>query len=170
MYRNAASLVKLVKHFRNADNNLKPNMFLPWYFSSQACEQLFRTTRSMTSTYSTVVNFSLKDILHRLSRIEVLNCIQNDLQNQTAETENFNFPRLEKHNRNYIYSDTNSVDDNLFSSAINLIDEIEIDQLLLKSLSDSKAVASSLGKLNIYLYICTYLKKKSLFKVTLFYT
>ncbi|KAF0724403.1 Uncharacterized protein FWK35_00028596, partial [Aphis craccivora] len=28
-------------------------MFLPWLYSCQTCEKLFRSTRSMTSTYST---------------------------------------------------------------------------------------------------------------------
>lgn len=72
----------------------------------------------MTSTYSTVVNFSLKDILQRLTRIEVLNCIQNYLYNQNVETENFSFPRLENHNRNFIYPDTNSANDLSFNSEL----------------------------------------------------
>ncbi|CAG9822811.1 unnamed protein product [Phaedon cochleariae] len=53
--------------------------FLPWYFSSQPCEKIFRQTRSMTSTFSTIVNFSLTDILGRLSRIQTLNEISTDL-------------------------------------------------------------------------------------------
>lgn len=149
---NAVALVQLVKQFKNSNGNLKPNMFLPWHFSSQACEQLFRTTRSMTSTYSTVVNFSLKDILQRLTRIEVLNCIQNDLRNQNIETETFNFPRLEKHNRNFIYPNTspNTVDDHSFSSELNNIEEINIDQWMLTSLNDAKDVAINLGEFNKY--------------------
>ena len=31
-----------------------------WTYGSQACEQAFRLLRSMTSTFSTIVNFSLK--------------------------------------------------------------------------------------------------------------
>jgi len=44
-------------------------MFMPWNFSSQPCEELFRTTRPMTFTYNTVVNFSMNDLLKRLTRI-----------------------------------------------------------------------------------------------------
>lgn len=53
--------------------------FLPWLFSSQPCEKVFRETRSMTSTFSTVVNFSLYDITKRLTRIQALNEISYDL-------------------------------------------------------------------------------------------
>lgn len=36
-------------------------MFLPWLYSSQPCEQLFRTTRSLSSTFNTAANFSIKE-------------------------------------------------------------------------------------------------------------
>lgn len=87
-------------------------MFVSWNFGSQCCEQLFRTTRSMTSTYLTAVNFSMKELLQKLTRIEILNYIKNDLGNvQTADNVEignpesnplFRFPRDEKHSRNYI--------------------------------------------------------------------
>ena len=34
-----------------------------WTYGSQACEQTFRLLRSMTSTFSTIINFSLKGLL-----------------------------------------------------------------------------------------------------------
>lgn len=55
--------------------------------SSQLCEQLFRATRSMTSTYSTVVNYSMLEILNRLNRIHYLEDVKTELQGQ------FTFPR-----------------------------------------------------------------------------
>lgn len=76
---NAQSLIIPVKQFRDDNYTLRAAMFIPWNFSSQSCEELFRTTRSMTSTYNTVVNFSMNDLLKRLTRFELLNCIQNDL-------------------------------------------------------------------------------------------
>lgn len=54
-------------------------MFMPWNFSSQPRKELSRTTRSITSTYNTVDNFSMNDLLKRLTRIELLNYIQNGL-------------------------------------------------------------------------------------------
>jgi len=104
----------------------------------------------MTSTYSTIVNFSLKDILRTLTQIEILNFIQNDLQNHNIETETFNFPRLEKHNRNFIYPKT--VEDYSFNSELNNIKDIDIDQWMLTSLNDAKDVAINLGEFNKYLY------------------
>ncbi|KAF0721111.1 Uncharacterized protein FWK35_00025479, partial [Aphis craccivora] len=56
-------------------------MYTIWNFSSQKCEQFFRATRSLTSTYSTVVNFSMKYIMSRLKRIESINEIKDELLN-----------------------------------------------------------------------------------------
>lgn len=44
-----------------------------------AFEKMFRQIRSMTSIFSTVVNFSMKEILHRLHRVHALNEITSDL-------------------------------------------------------------------------------------------
>lgn len=44
----------------------------------------------MTSTYSTVINFRLKDLLNRMDRIKTINCITNDV------SKTFCFPREEK--------------------------------------------------------------------------
>lgn len=65
---NAHSLVSLLIHFRENDDS---DSFLPWMFSSQSCESFFRCMRSMTSTFSTVVNFNVLEILHRLKRIDI---------------------------------------------------------------------------------------------------
>lgn len=71
---NGHGLVLLIKKLK--DN---PEQFLPWLFSSQPCEKNFRQTRSMTSTFSTIVNFSMLDILRRLSRIQTINEVVSDL-------------------------------------------------------------------------------------------
>lgn len=72
---NAHSLITLIIRFRD-DTHLTSDMFTLWNFSSQTCEHFFRATRSLTSTYSTVVNFSMKDIISRLKRIETINTIK----------------------------------------------------------------------------------------------
>ena len=33
--------------------------YLPWMFGSQPCEKAFRTARSMTPMFSTIINFSV---------------------------------------------------------------------------------------------------------------
>lgn len=77
---NAHMLLKLVQTFKS-NNELTPDMFCPWLFSSQPCEALFRSARSMTSTFSTVINFSIKDFLSRIDRIFFINYVINDLKN-----------------------------------------------------------------------------------------
>lgn len=63
---NAHSLVNLIKRCRkNPDES-----FLPWLSNSQPCETFFRKARSQSSTYCTVINFSMLDFLHRAKRIQ----------------------------------------------------------------------------------------------------
>lgn len=57
----------------------RPELLMPWLMSSQPCEKTFRAIRSMTSTFSTIVNYSMLDILHRLHRIQMLNDVMCDL-------------------------------------------------------------------------------------------
>ncbi|KAE8737840.1 hypothetical protein FOCC_FOCC016691 [Frankliniella occidentalis] len=65
----AHALIKLVVKFR--DNDL-PIYFLTHLYSSQPCETFFRLARSMTTTESTVINFSIKEFLARVRRIDML--------------------------------------------------------------------------------------------------
>lgn len=54
------------------------HLFIPYLFCSQPCESFFRNVRSLTSINSTIVNFSTKEILNRISRIQILSEISND--------------------------------------------------------------------------------------------
>lgn len=62
---NAHGLLLLIEKLRER----KTDQFIPWLYSSQPCEQIFRQMRSMTSTFSTIVNFNLLGILRRLNRL-----------------------------------------------------------------------------------------------------
>ena len=66
--------------------------FQPWLLGSQPCESTFRAARSMTGTFSTIVNFSLLGILQRLHRLQ----IQLQLETESSET-GIRYPRVEKH-------------------------------------------------------------------------
>lgn len=79
---NAHSLLLLVEKCRN---NGTPEEFLPWLCSSQPCEKFFRQTRSMTSPYATMVNFDMLDLLQRKHRIQAINDIVSDCQNNMEE-------------------------------------------------------------------------------------
>lgn len=67
---NAHGLIHMIRKFRDQE---EPHLFLPWLFASQGCEEFFRSARSMTSTHSTVVNFSVLEFQHRIKRIDFLN-------------------------------------------------------------------------------------------------
>lgn len=66
---NAHFILLLYKKLRNC-NLLK--YFYPTLFSSQACESFFRASRSMTSTFSTIVNFTVQQFINRVKRIQML--------------------------------------------------------------------------------------------------
>lgn len=70
---NAHALLLLIDKYRST-----PELLNPWQFSSQPCEKYFRQMRSMTSTFSTIVNFDMLDILHRNQRIQIINDIISD--------------------------------------------------------------------------------------------
>ena len=88
---NGHMLIKLITIFRS-NKDLTSDMFCPWVFNSQQCESLFRAARSMTSTFSTVINFSIKDFLNRIDRISFINYVVNDLK------DSYVFPRENKRN------------------------------------------------------------------------
>lgn len=72
---NAHSIVFILLYLKK--NNLT-HLFFPHMFSSQPCEEFYRTVRSVSTVNSTMVNFSIKELLNRLSRIELLSDISND--------------------------------------------------------------------------------------------
>ena len=54
---NAHALINLVILLRDVHN--KDKIFLTWLLGSQTCEKQFRLARSMTTTFSTIVYFSI---------------------------------------------------------------------------------------------------------------
>lgn len=64
--------------------------FFPNLFGSQPCESTFRQVRSFTSTFSTVVNFNMLDIINRIKKIQ----LQSDIIN--TSNSQIKFPRFEK--------------------------------------------------------------------------
>lgn len=80
-------LITIIKHF-NSDHSL----FLPWLLGSQSCEKTFRSARSMTGTFSTVINFSMLGLLRRLHRLQ----IQSNLQAESQVT-GVKYPQIQKH-------------------------------------------------------------------------
>jgi hypothetical protein len=82
---NAHAIINLLLKFLDT-----PTLFIPTIFNSQVCESFFRRLRSMTSTCSTVVNFTLLDVLYKIKRIDVQENIVSSLSGK------FIFPREKK--------------------------------------------------------------------------
>lgn len=74
---NGHGLLLLLEKCRR-DNT--PELFIPWLYSSQPCESTFRQIRSMTTTNSTIVNFSLNEMMKRLNQVQVLNDFSTDFR------------------------------------------------------------------------------------------
>lgn len=89
---NAHSLVFIIIYLK--ERNLD-HLFYPDLLGSQACESTFRQVRSFTSTYSTVVNFSLLEIQQRMSKIQY----QNEII--YVHLKKYNFPRLSDESSSY---------------------------------------------------------------------
>ena len=70
------------------------NKFLPWMLGSQTCEKTFRIVRGMSSTFSTVLNFSVLGLLRRLHRLNI------QLTLQVNSEDVIRFPSKEKHHSN----------------------------------------------------------------------
>lgn len=81
---NAHSMVKQVL------SQKENNFFFSNLFDSQVCESTFRQLRSFTSTYCTVVNFNMLEIIHRIRKIQ----LQNEII--TSCRDRIKFPRFEK--------------------------------------------------------------------------
>lgn len=85
---NAHSLINILLHLRQTN---QPQLFLPHLYSSQVCESLFRALRSLSSTFSTIVNCTIKETLERINKIQ----LQKDIEH--AQSAQFVFPKnLEK--------------------------------------------------------------------------
>lgn len=85
---NAHGIIQIMRKFRdNGDDNL----FLSALFESQPCEQTFRQLRSMTTLNWTKVNFTVLELTHMASRID----LQNDIIYSRMKNSGIVFPRIE---------------------------------------------------------------------------
>ena len=82
----------LVMFLMTVKDNCDDSSFLPWRLGYQTCEKAFRAARSMTSTFSTIINFGMLGLLRRLHRLQ----IQANLQAEATQT-GVVFPRADKH-------------------------------------------------------------------------
>lgn len=84
LVQNAHSLVLVLFYLSKIE---RPDLFLPFLFNSQPCEEFYRKTRSMTPTYSTVVNCSVKEFIARVHKTQLQGNISN------TKNSNYRFPK-----------------------------------------------------------------------------
>ena len=89
---NAHSLLAIIFILRD-EITKNSECFMPWLMGSQSCERVFRSLRSMTGTFSTIVNFSFLGMLQRLHKLN----IQEECQSKAGKASGICFPRQEKY-------------------------------------------------------------------------
>jgi len=99
---NAHSLIVHILSLQKLDGSESSNV-LPWLLGSQCCEKLFRSARSLNSTFSTVINFGVLGFLRRLNHLQ----IQIKLESKCDLTK-IRYPRAEAHRKKDGHSKSNS--------------------------------------------------------------
>ena len=74
--------------FNVAQGIFPPDSMRTGLAGSQACEQLCRLLRSTTSTFSTMINFSLKGIMEKIHKLKHISASESD--------DNIIFPRVKR--------------------------------------------------------------------------
>ena len=84
----------LLTFLMNTRDNVNKNdiVFFPWLLGSLSCEKTFRSTRSMSTVFSSVLNFSILGLLCRLHHLNIQATLQVD-----AEKSGIRFPCAEKY-------------------------------------------------------------------------
>ncbi len=90
---NAHSLITFLLTVRDTQPS-NSSSFVPWMLGSQSCEKIFRAARSMSSTFSTIINFGLLGLLRRLHRLHIHTC----KEAQSDET-GIKYPKVEAHKK-----------------------------------------------------------------------
>lgn len=103
-------------------------------FNSQSCESIFRDARSLSGTFSTMVNFSVRSSIRRLQKLSVLN----ELKHNQLE-ENLRFPVHHKHKRENLVELSHQPDD---------IDITDIDQIISEAYDQAKDMVKHSTVLN----------------------
>lgn len=66
----------------NCRDQYEGKYFLPEYHNSQSCESYFRTARSLSTTQSTVINFTMRDFLQKAKRINTQEILSFKIKNE----------------------------------------------------------------------------------------
>ncbi|CAF1301138.1 unnamed protein product, partial [Didymodactylos carnosus] len=114
-----------------------------YLFSSQPCEGLFRLTRSMSGTFQSVVNFSVKEFLDRAHKLTVLMNIKTTEAASGAKDKLY-FPQ--HHKQKTRIKDNQIIEDDISKWKAKVIENIVLDAF--------KQAKLMLKKVGIYHEIC----------------
>lgn len=123
------SLTNAVRRLRIYKN---PQLFLPWLMSSQPCEGLFRSARSLSSMFLTAVNMSPKVFIERVDKIERISRTTHEL------SKSLNIPR---HHKKMVESQGRS--ENLTEEG--LPEDAEILKAIMEAKTDARSMAEGLN-------------------------
>lgn len=146
---NGHTLLNVICYLRdNYSKTDQQNFFRTWLFNSQPCESFFRSLRSMSTTENTVVNFSVRDVLYRIKRID----LQSEIKTRLSE-EDYSFNKRHK----------GMTEDLIFDNQnINLPSDEEIYDTVMTAKSQALVSAFALGlttNMNVNISIPTHLNK-----------
>ena len=127
---NLLYLVCLVKQQHLPEQALT-NIYL---FNSQSCESIFRDARSFSSTFSTMVNFTVRNFIRRSQKLSVLN----ELKHNQLE-EHLCFPVHHKHKRENLVKLSHQPDD---------IDISDIEQIISEAYDQAMDMVTHSALLN----------------------
>ena len=120
----------LISTIIQLEHENRPSHFLPWLWSSQPCESIFRAARSLNPTGSTQVNFTLKDLLiNRSTKIDASIHLTS-----SGKDDGISYPRIEKKLKlGNVHIPTS------------LPNRAEIEQVVLRAREDAENMLASLG-------------------------
>jgi hypothetical protein len=122
------------------------NIFL---FSSQPCENMFRSARALSGPFSSITNFTLQQFLSKTRKISILNEIKSS-EEFNSNSNSIKFPKHHKQNK-----------DNSLPSTLTNFDDITLDQIE-KSIFDAFEYAKSL---TVKLEMSSLLRKNNVFQL-----
>ena len=128
---NAHALITYVlsirDHFQGDFSN-----FMPWLLGSQTCEKTFRIVRSMSSTFSTVLNFSILGMLRRLHRLNI------QLQLQSNSQDLIKFPSVERHRNK-------EGKNKLVMEGLSTVKDMDISEAIQRAKTKARSTLEALG-------------------------
>ena len=141
---NAHALLAFLIITKDATSNIPESCFMPWMMGSQTCEMSFRALRSMTGTFSTMINFTMRDLLQRLHKLHIQNVLQSE-----SDSLGIIFPRQQRsskksgHGSYSFYSCSNFSDNEIYQHIMNA-------ELRAKETIEKLGMAEELKKFNMW--------------------